>query len=59
MFRTGEGIARSCIRAMRCSPCSGFLGLYLVMGLLFVLLIVEMLRRGPAERPPLVGQSGK
>lgn len=59
LFRTGEGISPLVHSGNALFTLLGFLGLYLVMGLLFVLLIVEMLRRGPAERPPLVGQSGK
>lgn len=58
LFRTTEGISPLVHSGNALFTLLGFLGLYLALGLLFVLLVVEMLRRGPAAPMPCVGQSG-
>ncbi|MCS6297551.1 MAG: cytochrome ubiquinol oxidase subunit I [Nitrospira sp.] len=59
LFRTAEGISPLVHSGNTLFTLLGFLGLYLAMGLLFVLLVVEKLRQGPAEQVPVGRQIGK
>ncbi len=56
LFRTEEGISPLVHSGNALFTLLGFLGIYLGLGLLFVLLFVETLRHGPTE--PVVGQVG-
>jgi len=58
LFRTAEGISPLVHSGNALFTLLGFLGLYLALGLLFVLLVVELLRRGPAEAAPVAEQPG-
>lgn len=49
LFRTVEGISPLVHSGNALFTLLGFLGLYLGLGLLFVLLFVELVRRGPTE----------
>lgn len=49
LFRTVEGISPLVHSGNALFTLLGFLGLYLGLGLLFVLLFVELIRRGPTE----------
>ena len=59
LFRTAEGISPLVHSGNALFTLLGFLGLYLALGLLFVLLFLEMLRRGPIDHGATAGQSGK
>jgi len=50
LFRTAEGISPLVHSGNALFTLLGFLGLYLALGLLFVLLLIEILRHGPTER---------
>ena len=56
LFRTEEGISPLVHSGNALFTLLGFLGIYLGLGLLFVLLFVETLRHGPTE--PALGQVG-
>jgi cytochrome d ubiquinol oxidase subunit I len=56
LFRTEEGISPLVHSGNALFTLLGFLGIYLGLGLLFVLLFLEILRHGPTE--PAVGQAG-
>lgn len=49
LYRTAEGISPLVHSGNALFTLLGFLGIYLVLGLLFVLLFVETLRHGPTE----------
>lgn len=59
LFRTAEGISPLVHSGNALFTLLGFLGVYLALGLLFVLLLIEMLRHGPTERMMAVGESAK
>ena len=57
LFRTAEGASPLVHSGNALFTLLGFLGLYLLLGLLFVLLFVEMIRRGPTPDPPIDSNS--
>lgn len=59
LFRTADGISPLVHSGNTLFTLLGFLGLYLALGLIFVLLFVELLRHGPADSPTGAGQAGK
>lgn len=50
LFRTAEGLSPLVQSGKALFTLLGFLGLYLGLGLLFVMLFVEWIRRGPTEQ---------
>ncbi len=58
LFRTAEGISPLVHSGNALFTLLGFLGLYLGLGLLFVLLFVELIRHGPTEGVPAAGHVG-
>jgi cytochrome d ubiquinol oxidase subunit I len=59
LFRTAEGISPLVHSGNALFTLLGFLGLYLALGLLFVLLVVELLRRGPADALPVAERTAR
>lgn len=59
LFRTSEGMSPLVHSGNALFTLLGFLGLYLALGLLFVWLLIEMLRRGPIECAAFSAQMGK
>lgn len=59
LFRTAEGASPLVHSGNALFTLLGFLGLYLLLGLLFVLLFVEMIIRGPATGSPTRTESAR
>lgn len=59
LFRTAEGLSPLVQSGKALFTLLGFLGLYLGLGLLFVMLFVELIRRGPTGAMHALAQVGK